>query len=120
MDEPGLWSEAEKQKLRILYSDRTLSLNEIASKFGRSSTSIEHRARKLGLQRRHKHAAINQRYFQEITSTEQAYLLGLLAADGSISSTPGRYNICLALKHSDAELIMRFRDAIAPQAVVEL
>jgi hypothetical protein len=48
MGGPGPWSEAEHQKLRTLYSDRTLSLNEIAAKFGRSSTSIEHCARKLG------------------------------------------------------------------------
>jgi hypothetical protein len=118
VDKPAPWSEAEQQQLRTLYSDRTLSLNEIAAKLGRSSTSIEHRARRLGLQRRHKNAEINQRYFQDIATTEQAYLLGLLAADGSISSTPGRYNICLALKRSDAELIVRFRDAVAPEAVL--
>ena len=59
-----------------LYSDHTLSLNEIAAKLGRSSTSIEHRARKLGLHRRHKHANINHRYFHDIATTEQAYLLG--------------------------------------------
>ena len=86
MGEPGQWSEAEHQRLRTLYGDSTLSLNEIAAKFGRSSTSIEHRARKLGLQRRHKHANINQRYFHDITTLEQAYLLGLLAADGSVAA----------------------------------
>jgi hypothetical protein len=118
MGEPGPWSEAEQQTLRTLYSDRTLPIHEIAEKLGRSSTSIEHRARKLGLRRQHKHADINQRYFHNIATKEQAYLLGLLAADGSISSTPGRYNICLALKHSDVELIVRFRDAVAPEAVL--
>jgi hypothetical protein len=64
MDERGPWSEAEQQKLRTVYSDHTLSLNEIAAKLGRSSISIEHGARTLGLRRRHKNAAINQRYFK--------------------------------------------------------
>jgi hypothetical protein len=118
MDDPVPWSEAAQQKLRSLYSDRTLPITEIAAKLGRSREAIGKQARTLGLQRRHKNAEINQRYFHNIATKEQAYLLGLLAADGSISSTPGRYNICLALKRSDAELIERFRDVVAPEAVL--
>ncbi len=118
MDKPGSWSKAEQQKLHALYSDRTLPINEIAAQLGRSSEAIGKQARTLRLRRRHKNADINQRYFHDIATTEQAYLLGLLAADGSISSTPGCYNICLALKRSDAALIVRYRDAVAPEAVL--
>jgi hypothetical protein len=83
------------------------------------SFTFEKQACALGLWRRHQNANINVRFFQDIATAEQAYLLGLLAADGSVSSTPGRFNICLALKRSDAELVVRFRDAVAPQAVLD-
>jgi hypothetical protein len=118
MGELGLWSEAKQQQLRALYSDHTLPISEIAMQLGFSSKAIGNQARSLGLRRRHKNADINQRYFHDIATTEQAYLLGLLAADGSVSSTPGRYDICLALKRSDEELIVRFQQAVAPQAVM--
>ncbi len=40
MDKPEPWSEAEQQRLRTLYSDRTLPISEIAAKLGRSSEAI--------------------------------------------------------------------------------
>jgi hypothetical protein len=43
----------------------------------------------------------HRRYFQDIVTLEQAYLLGLLAADGSVSSTSGRYNFAWPQKLLD-------------------
>lgn len=99
-----------------LYAEGLL-IHNIAGQLGRSGEAIEKKARSLGLWKRHKNADINSRYFRDIASPEQAYFLGLLAADGSISSAPSHYNICLALKRSDADLVTRFRDAVAPGAV---
>jgi len=112
------WLEAEELQLRILYGAQ-VPLDEIATKLGRTNEAINKRARVLGLWKRHPNADIQRDYFSNITISQQAYLLGLLAADGSISSNRSRYSICLALKRSDEELVLRFRDTVAPNAVID-
>jgi hypothetical protein len=112
------WTEAEEIQLLILYADAQLSLSEIAEQLGRSGEATEKKARALGLWKRHRNATIDRRYFQAVSTPQQAYFLGLLAADGSVSSTRFRYNICLALKRSDEDLVARFRDAVAPDALL--
>jgi hypothetical protein len=55
---------------------------------------------------------IVQDYFHVIDNARKAYLLGLLAADGSVLETPPRVSLELAIR--DRELVELFRDEVAP------
>ena len=57
----------------------------------------------------------NHNFFEDIKSEEQAYFLGLITADGSISKTGA---LSLGLKHSDRYLIEKFRDLLSPNAKI--
>jgi intein/homing endonuclease len=109
------WIETEDLQLRALY-DAQIPIAEIATRLGRSDEAITKRARLLGRWKRHRNADISVRFFEDISTAEQAYFLGLLASDGNVHLSKSRYSICLALKRSDVDLVVRFRDAIAPNA----
>lgn len=111
------WNTVEDLQLCSLYGAQ-VPVAEIAASLGRSAEAVTKRARALGCWKRHPNAIIRSRYFQQITTADQAYFLGLLAADGSIDRRESRYTICLALKHSDRGLVERFRDIVAPGAVL--
>lgn len=57
----------------------------------------------------------NHNFFGDIKSEEQAYFLGLITADGSISKTGA---LSLGLKYSDGYLIEKFRDLLSPNAKI--
>jgi hypothetical protein len=57
----------------------------------------------------------NHNFFRDIKSEQQAYFLGLITADGSISKTG---TLGLELKHSDGYLIEKFRDLLSPNAKI--
>jgi hypothetical protein len=50
----------------------------------------------------------------------KAYLLGLLAADGTIEDKKGQYRVTLMLQFRDKILIDRFRDEIAPNIPITI
>jgi hypothetical protein len=54
-------------------------------------------------------------YFRDVVSVEQAYILGLLAADGNVASKHPR--IIFGLKAEDAYLVEWVRDRLNPRAV---
>src|SRR5262249_20150095 len=68
---------------------------------------------------RNKHN-VNRRYFKVIDTPTKAYLLGLLAADGSIDSAKDAYKVTLMLQFRDKLLIDRFINEIAPTAPVTI
>jgi hypothetical protein len=57
-----------------------------------------------------------EQYFEQIDTPMKAYLLGLLAADGSIYVNKARaeYKVSLKLHRDDEILVHRLRDTIAP------
>jgi predicted DNA-binding protein YlxM (UPF0122 family) len=61
------WTENEKEMLRELYSNRSLSLAEIASRIGRSAASIPMYAKRMHLRRQH--------HDHEWTQEEHKYVL---------------------------------------------
>lgn len=61
----------------------------------------------------------NHTYFSEITDDLGAYLLGLLAADGSVRTISARgREIKLKLRTKDRQLVVLARDVLAPSAFV--
>ena len=80
-----LWTEGDLAYLRENYG--TMSGKDIAAHLGRSYQAVMMRANKLGLKSRHR-VGVNslvKDYFKVIDTPMKAWVLGLLASDGSVS-----------------------------------
>ena len=90
-----------------------LHRKELVEKLGRGHVSIEHKARRLGLKsaRSIGTESIRHDYFDRIDTRKKAYLLGLLASDGTISE-----NSCIRLVMMDQQPVFFARDELAPKA----
>lgn len=91
------------------------SPREVGEAFGVSNTSIRSLLRVRNLKIRSyseafKRTQVNEDYFENIDSEEKAYFLGLLYADGSVSSKIGK--TVINLKESDGYILERFKEAI--------
>jgi len=113
----GYWAAPwTTEELAYLHENYTkLPARLIAEKLGRSYSAIYQRAKIEGLTSLHR-AGFNSLipgYFQVIDTPVKAYLLGLLAADGSMSKAG---QLKLELHEKDICLVELARDHIAPGA----
>lgn len=89
----------------------------IGKQFGRAASFIGHTLEKNGIILRkyievnRKHV-VNDHYFDQIDTGEKAYFLGLLFADGNVSSRAGSNAITLKLQKQDRELLLRLSTII--------
>ena len=107
------WTDENVQFLRDNYA--TMTAPQVAEKIGRTCGAVHIRANLLGLKSLHR-TGINSLipgYFRVIDTPIKAYLLGLLAADASVSKAG---QLILALHEKDACLVELARDEIAPGA----
>lgn len=110
------WAEAELDEVRRYYSIECPSV--IAKRLGRTTSAVSQQAAVLGVVSNKAliAAATVHGYFSEITTAEQAYILGLMAADGNISEPHPR--IIFGLQASDAHLVEWVRDRLNPKASI--
>lgn len=119
----GLPKEFKKQKLKVKHADIIKmyvdgnSMDKIAELVGCSARNIINILAKNNIQSRsHSKAGqkyeINEDFFESIDTEEKAYFLGMLYADGCVSST--RTSVSLALKESDKEIVERLNRLIYP------
>jgi hypothetical protein len=108
------WSPEQAAMLKQLYVDENVSWKELEQRIGRSRYAIENKASNIGLKRAHpnKHC-VKREYFKVIDTPMKAYLLGLIAADGSISDDI-RYVLSIGLQRRDRMLLERIVNEIAP------
>jgi predicted DNA-binding protein YlxM (UPF0122 family) len=107
-----------KEALYTMYVLEKKSQKEIAKIINRSQTYVRSKMEEFGIEARDSGIAqamkrgfsINEQFFFS-WSKEFAYLLGLLFADGSISSGK-KYSIKLQLKDQDYELLEKIADLI--------
>jgi len=113
---PRPWTEADSEYLAANYEQ--MPTMEIARMLGRRHATIKAQADKLGLLsiKRRTSAAIRHDYFGEVTEPIQAYVLGLFASDGWVSSVHNEIGIALNVK--DAQLVTLVRDELAPMSRV--
>jgi hypothetical protein len=115
---PNAWTDEELVDLRMMYEDPSISPEQLVEHFGRSLKAIHTEARELRLRRYN--SQVNHAYFREISTHEQAYWLGLLAADGCVYVTrQGIHNIRLGLQVCDEHVIRKFASMLAPGATLE-
>ena len=108
-----LWTEQDHAYLRENYT--TMPVREIAAHLGRTEQGVHARASKLKLKSRHR-AGVNslvKDYFKVIDTPMKAWVLGLLAADGSMSKAG---QLKLELHRKDLEIVEAVRDDMAPDA----
>ena len=110
---PRPWTESESAFLAANYEH--VPTMEIARKLGRRHATIREQADRLGLlsAKRRAHASVRHDYFTSMDRPVKAYVLGVLASDGSIAADP-RNEVRLEVK--DAELTERIREQLAPEA----
>lgn len=107
------WTPDELAYLRENYS--TMTVKQLSEYLGRSIHGIYQRASLEGLKSRHR-AGVNslrKDYFHVIDTPMKAWVLGLLAADGSISKAG---QLKLELHEKDLEIVEAVRDELAPAA----
>jgi hypothetical protein len=110
------WTEAELDEVRRCYATERPA--EIARRLGRSVSAVSQQAAILGVISRKAGIAAStvHGYFGEVVTAEQAYILGLLAADGNVASDHPR--VVLGLQAKDAHLVEFVRDRLNPGAIL--
>lgn len=106
------WSEAEIAYLRSNYHLR--SPKEVGEHLDRTPNAVRLAASKLKLPSLFHTGArsVQHDYFQEIDTPAKAYILGLLTADGCITTGTGQLTLALHTKDRDAVEFMR--DELCP------
>lgn len=95
----------------IVEESRSVQLQVIADKYVVTVPSLNWQIKKRKPEKsifRYRQFKLNENYFEEITTEGQAYLLGLTASDGFISTCTGQSKPGLFgfnLEHSDASMI---------------
>lgn len=97
------WTDEENEYLINNYAKT--KTNEIMNTLNRSRPSIQHQAKKLGLEK----ITANHDYFKTWTPN-MSYVLGLLYADGNMVSTTNQ--ISLSLHYDDIELLQRIKEEL--------
>jgi hypothetical protein len=107
------WTEAERAELRTCYA--TEPPGELARRLGRTVSAVCQQARAMNLPLRRGRAvqSVVGDYFNVIDTTEKAYILGFLAADGNVMDNG---QITFGLQAKDADLVRFVRDRLAPEA----
>lgn len=99
-------------------------MSEMVALLGRHHNSIRFRARSLGLEngeqvkRADIASAIRHHYFGQVDTPMKAYLLGLMATDGTVALKTNAISLKVGLK--DIELAELARDEISPRSAVRV
>lgn len=106
-----IWSEDQKQYIKQEYVDKDRTLKSLASEFNVQPQAIRNLLRKMNVEiinKKIRNYPRNSNYFTNIDSSEKAYWLGFMYADGTVSSKTN--TIALGLK--DQEHVEKFKQAI--------
>jgi hypothetical protein len=108
------WTDAELAEVQRCYSTERPAV--IAARLGRSVAAVSWQAQRMGVPSGKAliAAATVHDYFGAVTTAEQAYVLGLLAADGCVADDHPR--VIFGLKAGDAHLVEWVRDRLNPLA----
>jgi hypothetical protein len=115
-DEHRPWTESELDEVLRCYAMERPAV--IARRLARTTSAVSQQAKVLGVisGKALIAAATVHDYFAAVTTAEQAYILGLLAADGNVASDHPR--VQLGLQAKDACLVEYVRDRLNPGARV--
>lgn len=100
----------------LLEKLKSKSTKEIAEEMNCSVHAIRHRIRKYGIKRARNEHRINKDYFKT-WSSNMAYILGFIYADGSITKSKkiNRAYLAISLQIKDIEILEFIKKEIAPK-----
>jgi hypothetical protein len=112
------WSKVEDEELKKCYN--SFSIQDLSKKFNKSESTLYHKASKLGLShqpfnkvfmsKKSRKYSLNENYFNSIDTSEKAYFLGLLYADGYVHNKKKILEV--SLKKSDENTLKKLRKAL--------
>lgn len=111
-----LWS---KEELEYLKNNYEFTGNKtIAEKLGRTVYAVTLKANRIGLVKPCKYQ--NNEYFDNIDSSEKAYWLGFITADGYVvdNKKGGNYELSIELSKTDIEHLYKFKKCIESDAEI--
>lgn len=96
----------------IIQNHGILSYREMSQKLNRTYSSIENKARRLGLKKKSKYN-YNSSFFEIINSEEKAYWLGFIYADGYVNVQDNRhFELGIELQYSDNNHLKKFNKSL--------
>lgn len=114
------WTKEQKDYIINSYTKDGLTCTEIARKFAAKPDTISKYLKEWGVvikRNRTKNRRLREDYFSDIDTTEKAYFLGLLLADGSVTLDSVRKpNIRLELVETDKDILIKLRDELCSDA----
>ena len=114
-------SEDEKKYILEWYNKK--STGEIAKDLGYTTKKINDFAYGVGLLRDIKRYTVNQNYFKKINTSNKAYWLGFLYADGCILSYKNRRTggsaLEISLKADDVNILERFKMSLSSNSPIK-
>lgn len=109
----------EEQNIKEMYLNQRLSSLDIAKKYNINPSAVCFLLNKFGIERRDaknkSKFILNHNYFNEINSSEKAYWLGFIFADGFV--TKNKY-IGIALSNKDENHLEKFKKAIESNHII--
>lgn len=112
----------EEEDRWLMENFESLPIGQVARHLGRHVESIRQRARRMELvnettsHRRAVNLSKRSDYFRDVDTPMKAYILGLIASDGYVSSTSNAIGI--KLHADDRELVELIRDELSPESRV--
>lgn len=93
----------------------TMSYREIAEYLGFSERQVRGKINHLGLK---KNRSINESYFDKIDSSNKAYFLGLIYADGWVVCNDGHYELGIELNSKDKYILELFNNELGGNCLI--
>ena len=108
---PNKWTEKELEFLKNNYKNMTHT--ELSEYLGRTKSAIANKQHQLGLVNESKYK-YNKQYFRNIDTSEKAYWLGFIYADGYViyNKQQRNYEFGIKLKKSDQEHLRKLNKSL--------
>lgn len=102
----------EEQKAFILNNYLTMTYNEIGEIVGLTDKQVKGWIRNHCKDRKSKLRQFNDKYFNDITTPNQAYWLGFIYADGWITANSRHYEFAIELKREDEYILKALNEEL--------
>jgi hypothetical protein len=112
------WTESEIQFIKDNY--KTMDATLIANHLGRTISSVQIKANRLGVKKEGIHHYC-ENFFEDITTTDKAYWLGFIYADGYVckdKNKPNTYYFGIELGINDKSHLLKFNKNIQGNAYI--
>lgn len=108
--------DISKDELYQKYCVENLTIKKLEKYFGCCQTLIHKKIKTFGIKLRHQKSVNIKRDFFKIWSSNMAYILGFITADGCIYTTKNNYRVHFSANPKDTCLFEFIRESISPDS----